>query len=462
MKKIQRLIYILIIAILISLLIVPNAYANSDTNNVNVNNVSTKSEACILIETKTGKVLYSKNADKKMYPASTTKLMTAILTVEKCKMTDTVKISHNAIFSIPYGYASANFREGEILTVENLLNVLLIPSANDAAVALAEHISGSVDEFSKLMNNKAKEIGCTGTNFVNPNGIHNDNHYSTARDFSLIGKYAMKFPEIMNIVKKTNYTLPATSKYKKADRTFKTTNRLINRAYSQYYEYATGLKTGFTDKAGNCLVATAKKGNLELLAVTLNSKTSEGRFEDCKKLLGYGFKNYAYRTIKKANDVVKLIEINNATKESKNLDIILKDDISAFFNNNIDLKDLDYSLDIQDNLKAPIAEHTVVGKITYKIDGKEYSSDLIAGSSVYRSDMELMIFKIALGILCIFVLFIILKRISSSNNNNNSNTYRINHYGSHKKTRKNTRSKSKGKRYARGNYKFTQIDDYLQ
>ena len=123
---------------------------------------------------------------------------------------------------------------------------------------------------------------------------------------------------------------------------------------------------------------------------------------------------------------------------------------------------MDYSLDIQDNLKAPIAEHTVVGKITYKIDGKEYSSDLIAGSSVYRSDMELMIFKIALGILCIFVLFIILKRISSSNNNNNSNTYRINHYGSHKKTRKNTRSKSKGKRYARGNYKFTQIDDYLQ
>ena len=461
-SPIIKKIYISLIIMLISILIVPNVYASTD-DNVNVHNVSTKSTACLLIETKTGKVLYSKNANKRMYPASTTKLMTAILTAEKCQMTDKVKISHNAIFSIPYGYASANFREGEELSVENLLNVLLIPSANDAAVALAEHISGSVGEFSKLMNSKAKEIGCTGTNFVNPNGIHNENHYSTAHDLSLIGQYAMKLPTITNIVKKTRYTLPATSKYKKTDRVFKATNKLINSASgnSLYYQYATGLKTGYTDKAGNCIVATAKKDKLELIAVTLNAKTSENRFEDCKKLFDYGFKNYSYRTIKKANDVIKSVEISNATDETKTLDIILKDDISAFFNNNINIKDIDSTIDIKENLQAPIAEHSVVGKVTYKIDGKEYSSDLLAGSSVYPSNMEVIIFKIALGILVFFVLCLILRRMFASKKDRYGSTYRINNYNSHKKTRKNKRHKSRGKRYAKGNYKFTQIDDYL-
>lgn len=132
------------------------AISDSSNNDVNINDVKTTSQACLLMDSKTGKILYAKNAYEKMYPASTTKLMTAILTLENCKLTDVATVSHNAIYSIPIGYSHASLREGENLTIEQLLNVLLIPSANDAAVVLAEHISGSVENFSVLMNKKLR------------------------------------------------------------------------------------------------------------------------------------------------------------------------------------------------------------------------------------------------------------------------------------------------------------------
>ena len=162
--------------------------SNNSQKDININDITTNSSSCLLMDAKTGKIIYAKNAYEKLYPASTTKLMTAILTLENCKLTDTAIVSHNAIYSIPVGYSHASLKEDEELTIEQLLNVLLIPSANDAAIVLAEHISGSVEEFSKLMNEKAKSLGCLNTNFVNPNGIQNKNHYSTAYDLALIGK----------------------------------------------------------------------------------------------------------------------------------------------------------------------------------------------------------------------------------------------------------------------------------
>lgn len=235
----------------------------------------TYSSACLLMEEITGKILYSKNANSIMYPASTTKIMTAILTLENCNLSDTAVVSHNAVFSIPSGYSTASLVEGEVLTIEQLLNVLLIPSANDAAVVLAEHIAGSVEAFSDMMNSKAVELGCLNTHFVNPNGIHNENHYSTAYDLALIGKYAMQFPTFKEISSKTRYTLPITNAYSKEDRIFNTTNDLIKPNYSSsptnyYYKYATGGKTGYTDPAGQCIVATATKDNVSLIAVTLH------------------------------------------------------------------------------------------------------------------------------------------------------------------------------------------------
>ena len=363
------------IFILLSFIWTSPILAANDSSDVNINEVNTKSTSCLLMDAKSGKILYAKNAYDKMYPASTTKLMTAILTLENCKTTDIATVSHNAIYSIPVGYSHANLKEGEQLTVEQLLNVLLIPSANDAAIVLAEHISGSTDEFAKLMNEKAKELGCKNTNFVNPNGIHDKNHYSCAYDLALIGQYAMKFSDIMRIAMVRQYTLPTTNKYNKTDRIFNATNALINNESMNkyYYPYATGLKTGYTDAAGSCIVSTAKKGNMELVVVILKSSSIAERYNDCKTLFNYGFEHYSYQTLQSSGSVVKTIEISNATKETKQLDVSVKDDISVLLSSDIKLEDLKPTIELDSELKAPIAENKVIGKISYTIDGQVYS-----------------------------------------------------------------------------------------
>ena len=228
MKQLRK---IAIFTIIFILIIMPITILATDinTNDYNPDNITTNSPSVILMDSKTGKILYSKNAFEQRYPASTTKIMTAILALENCKLTDVATVSHDAIFNVPVGYSHASLQEGEMLTIEQLLNVLLIPSANDAAFVLAEHIAGSVDNFSEMMNNKAKEIGCLNTHFVNPNGIHNDDHYSTAYDLALIGKYAMQFNDIMRIAMVNQYTLPKTNKYDREDRIFNTTNGLVTK-----------------------------------------------------------------------------------------------------------------------------------------------------------------------------------------------------------------------------------------
>lgn len=429
--------------------------SNNSQKDININDITTNSSSCLLMDSKTGKIIYAKNAYEKMYPASTTKLMTAILTLENCKLTDIAIVSHNAIYSIPVGYSHASLKEDEELTIEQLLNVLLIPSANDAAIVLAEHISGSVEEFSKLMNEKAKSLGCLNTNFVNPNGIQNKNHYSTAYDLALIGKYALKFPDIKRIAMVKQYTLPTTNKYDKTDRIFNATNGLINDDVlnKNYYEYATGLKTGYTDASGYCIVSTAKKDDKELIAVILNSDSISKRYSDCKTLFNYGFDNYEYITIQDEKAVVKQVEVENGSKSSKNLNVVVKDKIEVFTKNDTDLSKLEPTIEINENLKAPLAENTVIGKITYNIDGKEITSDLIAGGSVYPSDFEITIFRILLLFLILYAIFKLLKHFSKKKpNNRNSSNKRIKSKGSSKE-----RSSHKG----RGKLKFTQINDYL-
>ena len=250
-------------------------------------------EAGVLVELSTGRIAYEKNADKQMYPASVTKIMTAILAVENCQLTDTVTITKDMISHVPAGYTVAYLRPGEVVTVEQLLNALLIPSANDAGFALAIHISGTVEDFATLMNQKATEIGCLNTNFTNPSGIHSNDHYTTATDMALIAKYALKYKEITDIMCTLSYDLQPTNSNK---RTFQTTNTLIKPDAKTYFEYATGGKTGFTDQAGACIVATAKKENMEFLAVILNAPVAQNnivyRDIDCKTLFEYGFENY--------------------------------------------------------------------------------------------------------------------------------------------------------------------------
>ena len=249
-----------------------------------------------VIDCMDGKFLYSKNADEKLYPASLTKILTAILVVENCDMQDQVTISSNAIKSVEYGYITSGLKEGEIATVEQLLNILLISSCNDVANALAEHVGGTIEQFATMMNNKAKEIGCTNSHFVNCNGEHSENHYSTAHDMALIGKYAMQFDEIKSIVSITTYTLGATNIYEK-ERLFTTSNQMILRGSSNFYKYASGIKTGFTTPAGCCFMAYAEKYDMPMVAVVLKSTTSDSRYEDARKILEYSFENNTIRTI---------------------------------------------------------------------------------------------------------------------------------------------------------------------
>ena len=418
--KIKKLLLLLIILLLTLNIFCMNSFAETSLPSV-------YSPACILIDADSGKILYSKNANTKMYPASTTKIMTAILTLENCKLDDVAIASHNAVYSIPYGYSVATIQEGEELTIEQLLNVLLIPSANDAAVVLAEHIAGSVETFSDMMNSKAVELGCKNTHFVNPNGIHDEEHYSTAYDLALIGKYAMQFDTFRTIVQKTSYSLPKTNKYDKEDRLFNTTNDLIKKNYSSsptnyYYQYATGAKTGYTDAAKSCIVATATKDDISLIAVVLHSgTTAEGlsqRALDCKTLFEYGFNNYSIKSIAEKDSVAEQISIKNSTKETESLDLLYSDDLSGLVPDDVDISTITPNIKLTENLSAPILEGTNLGTITYTIDGFDYSCNLIASHTVYKSNFTKTLLEL---ILLIFFLFLFAKFLHFKNKKNSKN-----------------------------------------
>lgn len=369
------------------------------------------SPVAVLMEKNTGKIVYQKDMDKKMYPASTTKLMTAILTLEHCNLDDIATVSYNAVFDVPSGYSNAALQVDEKLTIENLLYVLLLPSANDAANVLAEHIAGSVESFATMMNTKARELGCTGTNFRNPSGIHDENHYSTAHDLALIGQYAMKFDKIMDIINTKNYTLPTTNKYDKTDRYFVTTNNLLKPGYKNYYyEYATGLKTGYTKPAEDCIVASAKKDNLEFIVVVLGCPISDNglhqKYLDCKTLFNYGFEHYTTKTLITQGAVYDQVTIKKATSDTKTLDLIVGDNITAFVSNN-DNTDPQVEVNYLKELTAPIYKDEVLGTVTYTLDGIEYQTTLKAASTVERSTLIRTIFIV----LCIFLILFFLSTL---------------------------------------------------
>lgn len=386
----------------------------------------------LLVERKTGKILYEKKAYDKIYMASTTKILTAILVLENCELTEKATVSRNAIMSVPWDYTTAALKEGEQFTIEELLHALLIPSANDAANVLAEHVSGSVEEFAKLMNQKATEIGCKGSNFTNPSGLHEENHYSTAYDLYLLADYALQFDTFREIVKKTQFTLPATDKYKKDDRTFVTTNSLIRESMkSYYYEYTTGVKTGFTDYSKDCIVASAKKDGVEYIAVVLGGGYTENqwlreKYLDCKTLFDFAFENYILEPIANSGNLCTQITIGNATKETKNLDIVYESDIQAFIDKNYSLSDLNPNIQLKENLKAPIKKGDNLGTVSYEIEGITYTSNLVANSDVVKVSYFLIILRIILiPIIIILIYIILLSTKKKTKNAFNKKNYRL-------------------------------------
>lgn len=344
--------------------------------------------------------------------------MTAILTLEHCQLTDTATVSHNAIYSVPVGYAHAYLVEGEVLTIEQLLHLLLIPSANDAATVLAEHIAGSVSSFATMMNTKALELGCTNTNFVNANGIQADNHYTTAYDLAIMGRYAMQNETFRKIVSTTKYTLPATNKYSENNRFFKNTNELIipderDSVDNYYYPYATGIKTGYTTAAKECVVAGAKKDDIEYIVVILGAERTEnglsGRFIDCKNLFNYAFENYTTHVINEDNSVLKQVKVSNANIFNNNLDVIIKDKITLVLKKDTNISTITPTIEINSDLTAPISKNSVIGTITYNVDGNTYTSDLLAGSDIAESNTFSTFLTILSIILVLYFLYRLLK-----------------------------------------------------
>lgn len=367
------------------------------------------SPAALLMDSSSGKVLYEKNMNEKRYPASLTKVMTAVVVLESCNLEDTATVSYDAVMSLSSGYVTANLQIGEELTVEQLLYVLMVGSSNDAAIVLAEHVSGSVESFSELMNQKAKELGCTSTNFVNPNGVHDENHYSTAYDLAIIARYAMENETFRTLVSTTSYKLPITNKYDREDRFFRTTNSLLivsnnDRPDNYYYKYATGIKTGFTTPAGNCLIASADKNGLELITVVLGSdQTSEGlseRYIDTKTLFNYGYDTYTLREVIKSGGVVQTTNISNATRDTKKLDAVVANDISVLIKQKDRNSALLPEVKLNDDLKAPINKGDVIGTVSYTVEGITYCEDLLANSDVKKSKAFIRFVEI------IFVLFL--------------------------------------------------------
>lgn len=393
--------------ILLFLLMIIGIQTISFADEVNLN-----SEAAILVEVSTGRIIYEKNSTKKLYPASTTKILTAILVLENCKLDEIVTVRESALNNIPTGYVTCNLQVGEQLTVKDLLYALMIPSANDAAYVLAEYVAGSVENFSTMMNDKARELGCKTTHFVNPNGIHDDSHYSTAYDLYLMSNYAMKNEIFRTLVSTTEYTLPATEKYPNADRVLKTTNELLNEnSRKYYYKNAIGIKTGYTSKAGNCLSAAASRDGLEFIAVVLNGGTTEdglnSRYVDSKKLFEYAYDNFTLTKIIEKGSVVQTIEIENGTKETKFLDLVIDDTITVVNNKNIDMNSVIPEITLNELIEAPISAGETIGTIKYKVDDIEYSAKLLAKTSVEEIDYS--IYFIISGLLLLMFALSILK-----------------------------------------------------
>lgn len=266
--------------------------------------------ACIVVEATTGQVVYEKNSTEKMYPASTTKIMTALLAYEHGNLDDKITASSTAIYHntlIPEG-STAGIKAGEELTLRDLLYCLLLPSANEVACVLAEYVAGSVENFILLMNQRAKELGCTNTHFANPHGLTNENHYTTAHDLYCITYEFAKHEELMEIANTTSYTVPTTNM--SDERVLNTTNHLIStRTQTRYiYEYARGIKTGYTSAAQHCLVSTAQKNDMYLIAVVMKAPVLEGNivtsFTDSKKVYEWVFANYELKKILKKGTAV--------------------------------------------------------------------------------------------------------------------------------------------------------------
>ena len=279
------------------------------------------SEAAILIDAKTGAVLYEKNADERLFPASVTKVMTALVLLERASdFNERVFFSENAVYSLPYNSSNIAMNEGETLTIDQCMEAMMLESANEVSNAVAEHIGGTNEGFAVLMNDAAQKLGAVNTRFANPHGLHDEGHYTTARDMAVIFREAAKNEDFLHYIRLVSSFIPPTEK-QELERPLNNSNKLIVPGGAYYNEYVIGGKTGYTDEAMHTLVSIAEKDGARLIAVVMKGKKNEP-YADTNALYEYGFLPETLAAIPPAaddsDDSERNDEIINAIINEKN------------------------------------------------------------------------------------------------------------------------------------------------
>lgn len=398
--------------------------------------------AYILMDAKTGSVLYEYNPDVRLRPASTTKIMTALVALKEGDLSQVMTASKEAITDIGVGGMNIGIMPGEQLTLNDLLHAMLIASANEAANIISENMYSSREEFISKMNKMALQIGAKNSTFTNPCGIDeyekDANHYTTARDLALIAKECMTFPVFREIISKKQLDmLPPTNKHEKWN-VVNTTNKLLGQTFSYGPDTGdesnqftvTGLKTGTTIRAGaNFISSAVNKDGLELISVILgvNNKPSRTVFDFTKTLLQAGYENFSNQMIIDRNTLIENVQVEDAADDGQ-ISLVTKDKLEAILPNNKDEWNIEKKVTIKQNLKAPIKKGDVLGNIEYKKDGVTIGKiDIVSSRTVdqsFKAKAKDFINKIIqstifryistaiIVVVCFFILRIILRTIS--------------------------------------------------
>ncbi len=356
-----------------------------------------QAKAALLVDANTGAIVYAKNEHQELYPASLTKIMTALLVVEaidKGQLSlDQEVTASSTIESLDTAGSTANIKPGEIMTVEQLLYCMLVVSANEACVILAEAVSGSVDDFVEQMNEKAQALGCENTHFVNPTGLHDSQHYTSAWDLYLITKEALTHKDFVRISDTGDITLPATNLHEA--RALHSTNYLISVWRSRGYinKNAHGIKTGSTSEAGHCLVSSAAKGSLSFVSVVLgcdrltleDGEIRTMSFYETNRLFQWGFDNFSYKTILTADEYPK--EVAVSLSKIDHVTVHPARDVEILMPNGLEPEDLERTITLNsDPVEAPITTGDKLGTIQLSYQGTVYATeDLLALNDVEAS-----------------------------------------------------------------------------
>lgn len=379
-------------------------------------------ETAVLMDAASGEILYAKDAEKQMYPASITKLMTILLALENGKLTDEITFSHEAVYSIEQGSSHIAIMEGETLTLEQVLRAIILRSANEASNGVAEYVDGSVEAFAAHMTERAKELGCTNTNFVNANGLHDANHYTTAHDMALIARELLKHEEYRSMMSETDYEIPPTN-LQSETRYLHGQHQMLNPNSIYYYEAAIGGKTGYTSESLNTLVTYAKQGEMTLIAVVMKCTGAE-HYIDTAALFDYGFANYEAVKIATADAYTSTIPVTETyNKKAVSLGTVTiapASDIYYTLPKNVDASAVTITADVPASVEGAVQEGQAIGALKLSYQGKTTTVDLVAQNAVAaltaaqkeeidRSSLPNVLKRIGIGAgIVLLVLFLLL------------------------------------------------------